>query len=128
MLTKMLQSILSTGAPSTVQDQSGAGGLYVTQQENGSYQALKILKIDEHGVHLRLYSNTFSQLPQSIEESTLYLAGIGRKPGEPMGMGHLPVSGDSFEAWHAHFIQQSTVSPDELDGYEIWKESEGGYF
>lgn len=128
MFTKMLQSIFNSAESSANATHSGEGGLFVTQQEDGSYQPLKILKIDEHGVHLRLYSNLFASLPQQIDESALFLGGIGRKEGEPLGMGHIPVSTESFEAWNAHFIQQSTVSPAELDGYECWKEAEGGYF
>jgi hypothetical protein len=128
LFTKMLQSIFAGEASAHDGAASGEGGIYVTQQEDGPYQALKILKIDGHGVHLRLYSNLFADLPTHIDESKLYLAGIGRKENEPMGMGHVPVSTDSFAAWNAQFVQQSTVSASELEGYELWREADGGYF
>ena len=104
------------------------GGLYYTRKENGSYFVLKILKTDELGVHVRLYSNQFSEPPKRIDESTLYMAGIDRKPNEALGMGHAPLSRKSFEGWKATFFQKSTVNAAELDGYKMWLEAKGGYF
>ena len=46
----------------------------------------------------------------------------------PLGMGHVPVSHDSFHSWGMEFLQKSTVTEDELEGYQLWKESNGGYF
>ena len=104
------------------------GGLYATPAERGAYTVLKVLKVDEHGVHVRLYSNIFKMLPERIEESKLYMVGINRKPDEALGMGHAPISRQSFATWGAVFVQQSSVSPDELEGYQMWLEAGGGYF
>ena len=88
----------------------------------------KVLKIDNGGFHVRLYSNQFPESPRKLEESKLYMAGVDRKPNERLGMGHCPVSKKSFLGWGATFIQQSTVSPEELEGYKMWLEAKGGYF
>lgn len=104
------------------------GGLYYTPGESGGYSVLKILKLDDGGVHVRLYSNHFSEPPVKIDESTLYMAGMKRKPGESMGMGHAPISKKSFAGWHALFVQQSTVKEEELEGYKMWLDAKGGYF
>ena len=104
------------------------GGLYATPQEDGTYTVLKILKLDDHGVHVRIYSNVFETLPQGIDESSLYMVGIDRKPDEALGMGHAPISKQTFSTWGATFIQQSSVSPDELEGCKMWLEAGGGYF
>jgi hypothetical protein len=104
------------------------GGLYSTPAEGGGYSVLKVLKTDKGGVHLRLYSNHYVQPPVKIDESTLYMAGINRKPGENLGMGHAPISWKSFATWGAKFVQQSTVTEDELAGYRMWLEAKGGYF
>jgi hypothetical protein len=104
------------------------GGLYYTPAETGGYSVLKILKVDDGGVHVRLYSNPFAEPPKKIEESTLYLAGMDRKPGESLGMGHAPISKKSFEGWKAVFVQQSAVKEEELEGYKMWLEAKGGYF
>ncbi len=42
------------------------GGLYATPNENGTYSVLKILKLDENGVHVRLYSNQFPTPPSKV--------------------------------------------------------------
>ena len=86
------------------------GGLYYTQNEDGSCSVLKILKLDDSGVHVRLYSNAFTAPPANVDESTLYIAGINRKPNENLGMGHAPISKRSFEQWKAVYFQQSTVT------------------
>ncbi|HVZ18262.1 MAG TPA: hypothetical protein VG897_14165 [Terriglobales bacterium] len=104
------------------------GGLYYTSGENGGFSLLKILKLDGGGVHVRLYSNHFVAPPTKVDESTLYMAGMDRKPGEQLGMGHAPISKRSFAAWKAVFIQQSTVKEVELEGYKMWLEAKGGYF
>lgn len=104
------------------------GGLYSTKNDNGSYSVLKILKLDDGGVHVRLYSNQFPTPPAKVDETTLYMVGVDRKSNETLGMGHAPISKRSFEGWKATFIQQSTVKDEELEGYKIWLEEKGGYF
>ena len=104
------------------------GGLYYTQNNDGSYSVVKILKIDELGVHVRHYSNQFPNPPTNVPENTLYLAGVDHKPGEQLAMGHLPLSKKSFERLKPVFFQQSKVSDEELEGYKIWLDEKGGYF
>jgi len=104
------------------------GGLYHFPNEDGSYGVLKILKLDEGGVHIRQYSNKFSSAPSAVEESTLYMAGMDRKPEENLGMGHLPISKNGFAGWRATFVQQSSVNDEELEGYKMWHDAKGGYF
>jgi len=104
------------------------GGLYVTPRENGAYVPLKILKVDADGVHVRIYSNVYPEVPARIDESTLYMAGIDQREDEPMGMGHLPISLSSFSTWGAVLVQPSSVSDQELEGYALWLEANGGYF
>lgn len=104
------------------------GGIYVIPVESGGLQPLKILVVDADGVHLRLYSNRYPGVPSRIEESSLFMAGMERAADVPLGMGHMPVSHSSFARWRTQWVQASSVAPDELDGYEIWREAEGGYF
>jgi len=102
------------------------GGLYVVPQEEGAFTALKILKVDDHGVHVRTYSNLYAEPPAQIDESTLFMAGVDE--GGPMGIGHLPLLSATFAAWGPRFVQWSTVVTDELEGYEMWHDADGGYF
>ena len=104
------------------------GALYTTKETDGSYGIVKVLKKDDGGVHLRVYSNRFEARPTSVRESDLYMAGMDSKPGEQMGMGHAPISWRSFRTWGAEFVQASSVAESELEGYRMWQEAEGGYF
>ena len=118
----LLASLFGCARPKWVE-----GGLYYTRDNDG-YHVLKILKVDDHGFHVRLYSNQFPEPPKKIDESTLYMAGVDHKPNERLGMGHCPVSKKSFLSWGAAFVQQSTVSAEELEGYKMWLDAKGGYF
>lgn len=77
------------------------------------------MKLDDQGVHIRLYSNVFETLPERIDESILYMVGMNRKPDETLGIGHVPIFKQSFATWGAVFVQQSSVLPDELEGYQM---------
>lgn len=124
ILAGLLRFLLGRSRPNWVE-----GGLYYTRNDNGSYSVLKILKVDDVGLHIRVYSNQFAEPPSEVDESALYMVGVNRKPDERIGMGHLPFLKRSFEdGWRATFFQQSTVSEDELDGYRMWLEANGGYF
>ena len=105
------------------------GGTYAIATDDGSsYQVLKILKIDEGGVHIRVYSNRSADVPSLVDEASLYMAEVDLKPNEKGWLSHIPVSKGTLAKWGARFVQQSSVSAEELEGYEIWLEAKGGYF
>ncbi|MCW1776771.1 hypothetical protein NB693_20325 [Pantoea ananatis] len=97
----------------------GGVDAYATSRQEGGYVLLKILKLDADGVHVRVYSNVYPVPPKAVDTSTLYLAGDNRHDDEPLGMGHLPISRASFAGWDLHFVQQSSVTAEELEGYRI---------
>jgi len=103
------------------------GGLYAVKIDEGGYRILKILKVDERGVHVRLYSNRFGAVPGAVEEASLFLAGAKDGPGEDVGVGHAAVSRETFAAWGGQYVQQSTVSASDLEGYWAWLAAKGGY-
>jgi hypothetical protein len=104
------------------------GGLYSTSNENGSYSVLKVLKVDNKGVHVRVYSNQFPERPTAIDETTLYMVGKDRKPDETLGLGHTALSHSSFAGWGAKLIKVVPVKDEELAGYKMWLDAKGGYF
>lgn len=105
-----------------------AGGLYVAPHESGGFVPLKILALDNHGVHVRIYSNVYPAPPARIDEPALYMAGVDKRQDEPLGVGHLPISRDSFSGWGVRFVQQSLLVAEELQGYRVWLDAEGGCF
>jgi Zn-dependent protease len=104
------------------------GGLYAVKVEDGAYQILKILKVDERGVHIRIYSNRFGAVPGAVEEASLFLAGVKGGSGEDVGVGHTALSRETFAAWGVQYVQLSTVSASDLEGYWEWLAAKGGYF
>ena len=104
------------------------GGVYSVEAERGGFSIVKVLKLDPAGVHIRLYSNHFARRPSEIDVSTLYMAGVTRKPNEELGMGHLPLSRASFAGWKPKLIKIVSVESTELEGYEMWRQAKGGYF
>lgn len=124
----LLASITFLWLTACAQSSWKEGGLYSVEAEKGGYSIVKILKLDTVGVHIRAYSNRFPQRPTDVEVSKLYMAGIDREPDEELGMGHLPLSRESFSGWKPVLIKVVPVVPDELEGYKMWEEAKGGYF
>jgi hypothetical protein len=104
------------------------GGFYAYQNANGSYSIMKLLKVESAGVHVKLYSNQFDALPTQVDESKLYLSGLTHKENETLGVADAPIKGEMFQNYKATFVQQGTVTPEELDGYNQWKKAGGQYF
>jgi hypothetical protein len=104
------------------------GGLYLVEAEGGGFSVVKILKLEDEGVHVRVYSNRFDVAPGEIDEGSLHVAGVNRDSGVPPGVGHLPLATDSFTAWTPRYVKTVSVDVSELDGYRQWKEEGGGYF
>jgi len=104
------------------------GGIYAIKNANGSYSVLKLLKVESKGVHVRIYSNQFDALPTKVDETTLVMVGLNHKPTETLGVADQPMAGETFGTLQATFVQQSTVSASELEGYETWKKANGQYF
>ena len=104
------------------------GGIYSFKNDNGTYSVLKILKLESAGLHIRVYSNQFDSPPTQVDESTLYMAGIDHKANETLGLADAPMLNERFADYKAAFVQQSTVKPDELQGYNAWKSAGGKYF
>jgi hypothetical protein len=99
------------------------GGLYIVPSED-RYGILKVLKVEDDIVHIRLYKNKFTEVPGRIDTSTLTLGTIFDKDG--FGMGHTPLSLRTFISWRPQFLQPGLVGPEELEGYEEWKRANGG--
>ena len=71
LFARILSFFSAARSPS---DAWSVGGIYATHDEDGTFGIVKILKVDERGVHLRVYSNKFNSVPQSVDESSLYRA------------------------------------------------------
>jgi len=104
------------------------GGLYAFKNENGSYSVLKVLKSEGGGVHVKVYSNQFDSPPTQVDESKLYVVGVNHKPNETLGNDDMPLKPEGYLNYHATFVQQSTVTPQELEGYNTWKKAGGQYY
>jgi hypothetical protein len=49
------------------------GGLYSLPTNDGRFTVVKVLKVDEAGFHLRMYSNVFPSPPNNLDESACIL-------------------------------------------------------
>ena len=102
------------------------GEIYSIAYDDNSYAIAKVLATDGGGVHVRIYSNRYPEAPRSIDVSTLRLGSI-HDTGAP-GLGHAPLTRRTFAGYHPVLLQFQNIEPDELQGYEYWKEAGGGYF
>jgi len=96
-----------------------AGGIYSMTGETGEYRFAKVLFVDPSAVHVRVYAGGMSQRPTRVKPADLRLG------GDDPGIGHLPVTHAVFAAGKPQLITTDAVRPEELDGYDMWKEAGG---
>jgi hypothetical protein len=99
-------------------------GAYYSIIDGDVFSIAKILKLESEIVHVRIYKQHFPQRPRSIDPGVLTLGTIHDKDG--FGMGHLPLRLATFMDREPIFLTHAEVQPDELEGYNFWKESAGG--
>ena len=107
------------------QERWRVGGLYSIRDGKSGFGVVKILVLDPDVVHVRMYKEIFPSRPKSVNPSTLTLGKLGN---EQFGIGHLPVSPETFDSWKPVFLLPQSVSDEELEGYELWKKANGGVF
>jgi len=101
------------------------GSLVATRGDDG-FGVAKILAIDPGAVHIRLYQERFPALERVRLDLPRTLGSFGG--GKPFSVGHLPLSPQSFLSWQPVSVGFEPVTEDELEGYRIWQESQGGVF
>jgi hypothetical protein len=102
------------------------GNVFSVRGRINEYVIAKILAIDSVGVHIRLYKERFSERPIQVETGLLTLGSIHDKDG--FGFGHLSILRDLFASWDPLLIATETLDEEELEGYKMWPDSNGGYF
>ena len=102
------------------------GALYSIANGDGKFGIAKVLVVKPETVHVRVYKQKFTIRPASIDPQSLTLGSIYDKDG--FGIGHLPLSQTEFKSWKPIFLTQQSVSQEELDGYEMWKQQSGKSF
>lgn len=105
-------------------EQWRAGGLY-SVREGAEFGIAKVLVVDSAAVQVRVYQQRYASRPTTIDLSTLTLGKLGDRN---FSIGHVPLSRKSFASWDPVFLNQQSVSEDELDGYRIWQHDNGGVF
>jgi len=105
-------------------DRFVVGGVYSTESGEGDFGVAKILALDGQAVHVRVYKNKYPTRPSPIDLNSLSLGSIDDPDG--FGIGHLPLSQQGFSQWNPVFVIKDEVSKEDLEGYEMWKESGGG--
>ena len=101
------------------------GGIYAVWTQ-GCYRAVKILCVDDGGVHLRLYSNSWETRPMHFEPTQLIFGDASGNSARAIG--HMPLVRASFLAMGPKLLVSTSVEESELDGYRLWAEAKGGYF
>jgi hypothetical protein len=97
------------------------GDLCTFAAGDGTFRVAKVLKLEEGVVHVRVYANSFDEQPADVDTSVLTLGSVFED--ENFGLGHVPLASKDFAAWQPELIRNDPVQPEELEGYEIWREA-----
>lgn len=115
----MADSVSIRSAPSELFE-----GAYYSVIDGDNFSIAKVPKLEQEIVHVRIYKQHFEQRPRSIDPAALTLGTIHDKDG--FGMGHLPLRLATFLSSEPVFLTHAEVTPQELEGYNLWKESADG--
>jgi len=85
------------------------GGLYTSQNKDGSYGITKIIALDEFAVHVRMYSNTFDTKPNDVNSKDLNSF-----------IGHAPMAKEGFLLDSPELLKVEKVAASELEGYKLY--------
>ncbi|MDF2455204.1 MAG: hypothetical protein K0R51_1197 [Cytophagaceae bacterium] len=91
------------------------GGLYLLENEDGTYMVSKILALDYDAVHLRPYKEIYASKPNDISSDTLNFM-----------IGHIPLDRQGFLADKPIIIKVEAVKESELEGYKIYLDAMNG--
>jgi len=105
-----------------------AGDIVSVATDDGKFGVMKILAVDDAGIHTRLYVQRFAERPRLADISELSTAPFGPENGNPLSIGHLPLTHDGFAIWQPEVITNRLVREEELMGYRMWQKAQGGYF
>ncbi len=98
-----------------------------------TFQVIKVLAVDEFGVHVRLYGNAFMRRPTAVAPDLLdtcpFVSAAPEDAGRewPLSVGHLPLQAATFAGMRPVYIAREDVTPDELEEYRDWQRSDNGY-
>jgi hypothetical protein len=96
--------------------------------EDGQFGAMKVLAIDDEGIHVRLYVQRFKDRPQASDLHDLSTKSVLSEHGNPFSFGHMPFSHSSFSSWEPQAVGSAPVTEEELKGYRMWQQANGSYF
>lgn len=91
------------------------GGIYATRDEDGSWRVVRVLALDEHAVHLRSYTDRFSEPPKDVA-----------LPKLKWFVGHMPLDRAGFESEQRVLVKVVPVEEAELEGYRYYLNAMGG--
>jgi hypothetical protein len=100
--------------PGETQSMIVEGGVYAQRMGWFRWTVLKILKIEDDVIHLRICGNRFWRRPSGAMLTDL-----------DWGIGHMPVGRSTVEGWQLVHVATQAVSDEELAGYRIWASDEG---
>jgi hypothetical protein len=100
------------------------GDVYSVKDGKGRFAVVKVLAADDDAIHLCLYSQRFETRPSSIRSEDLAVLPPGE--GDGLGILHLPMPVNAFNGWKPQLLLRTSVTDDELAGYNTWKSSGGG--
>jgi hypothetical protein len=115
----MTDSASTRNAPSELFE-----GAYYSVTDSEGFSIAKVLKLEPEIVHVRIYRQYFQQRPRAIDLGALTLGTIHDR--DRLGIGHLPLRLATFIDHEPMFLTHTEVLPNELEGYNLWKETSDG--
>ncbi|MEX1171665.1 MAG: SRPBCC family protein [Chloroflexota bacterium] len=92
------------------------------------YAAAKMLRADRSGVHLCIYADRWVVPPDHIDPWALAFGTTETLASGILALGHIPLSHKAYARMQPKFDRLAMLGSRELEGYQEWREAQGGYF
>lgn len=102
----------------------GLGPIVVMPLDEG-FRVAKVLRTDRAAVHVRVYSDRFTEPPATVNPWSLRLDPI---TSDSPAIGHMPISLASWQSSRPAVVRLAMVGGFELEGVREWEAAGGGIF
>ncbi len=103
-----------------VQEISGItpGAFYALQTGYNRFQVVRVIAIEECGVHFQMYGKWYEEIPNAIDMEEL----------QQTSTTYMPFRWWPFYVMAPEFLTQSPLRPEDMEAYRRWKKEDGMYW
>lgn len=94
------------------------GGIYSLQTGSSRFQVVRVIAIEECGVHFHMYGKWFEEVPDYVDLDDL----------QETSTTYMPFRWWPFYVMGPEFLSHGPLLPEDMESYRRWREEDGMYW